>query len=58
MDGENTITNDKPFQLVSILEGEGTLEGMEVKKGDHFIICSDQEEVTYDGKMTVMMTTL
>ena len=31
---------------------------MEVKKGDHFIICSDQKEVTYDGKMTVMMTTL
>ena len=58
MDGENTVTNDKPFQLVSVLEGEGTLEGMDVKMGDHFIICSDQKEVTYDGKMTIMITTL
>ncbi len=30
---------------------------MDVKKGDHFIICSDQKEVTYDGNMTVMITT-
>ena len=58
MDGENTIVNDKPFQMVSIIEGEGTMDGQEVKKGDHFIVCSDQKEVSYDGRMTIMITTL
>lgn len=56
--GENTILNDKPFQMVSILEGEGIMDGQAVKKGDHFIVCSDQNEVVYDGVMTIMITTL
>ena len=47
MTGKNTLTNDKPFQMVSVLEGEGTLDGTPVTKGDHFIVCSDQKEVTY-----------
>ena len=33
-------------------------EGNEVKKGDHFVICSDQKEVTFDGDMEVMIATL
>ncbi len=44
--------------MVSILDGEGTMNGDEVKKGDHFIVCSDQKEVIYDGTMTVMICTL
>ena len=56
--GENTILNDKPFQMVSILEGEGIMDGQAVKKGDHFIVCSDQKEIVYDGVMTIMITTL
>lgn len=58
MTGNNIILNDKPFQMVSVIEGEGTIEGQFVKKGDHFIICSDQKEVYYDGYMTLMVTTL
>ena len=58
MEGENTIENKEPFQMVSILEGEGTMNGEEVKKGDHFIVCSDQQTVIYDGIMTVMICTL
>ncbi len=58
MTGKNTLINDKPFQMVSVLEGEGTIDGETVKKGDHFIVCSDQKEVVYDGNMTVMIATL
>lgn len=58
MTGKNTLVNDKPFQMVSVLEGEGTLDGEPVKKGDHFIVCSDQKEIAYDGRMTVMIATL
>lgn len=41
--------------MVSIIEGTGIFEGNEVKKGDHFVICSDQKEVTFDGDMEVMI---
>lgn len=58
MTGYNKVINDKPFQLVSIIEGQGTVEGKEVKKGDHFVVCSDQKEVDFDGTMTVMICTL
>ena len=58
MEGKNTITNDKPFQLVTIIEGKGTVEGRAVKKGDHFVVCFDQKEVVFDGTMTVMICTL
>ena len=58
MTGYNKVKNDKPFQLVSIIEGKGTVEGKEVKKGDHFVVCSDQKEVDFDGCMTVMICTL
>ncbi|WP_199589037.1 type I phosphomannose isomerase catalytic subunit [Coprobacillus sp. AF33-1AC] len=56
--GKNTIKNDKPFQLVNIIKGQGTVDGKEVRLGDHFVVCSDQTEVVYDGDMTVMICTL
>ena len=58
MTGKNTVANDAPFQMVSVIDGEGTLNGDEVKKGDHFVICSDQKETNFDGNMEVMITTL
>ena len=48
LNGKNVIKNDEPFMMVSITEGTGIFEGNEVKKGDHFVICSDQKEVTFD----------
>lgn len=58
MTGKNTVVNDAPFQMVSVIDGEGTLNGDAVKKGDHFVICSDQKETDFDGNMEVMITTL
>lgn len=58
MTGKNTVANDAPFQMVSVIEGEGSLNGEQVKKGDHFVICSDQKETEFDGNMEVMITTL
>ena len=58
LNGKNVIKNDEPFMMVSIIEGTGIFEGNEVKKGDHFVICSDQKEVTFDGDMEVMISTL
>ena len=47
-----------PFMNMTVTEGNGIVNGQPVKKGDHFIVCSDQENVTYDGVMTFMITTL
>jgi len=54
----NTIINDKPFQMVSVIKGIGCIDGKKVKAGDHCIICSDKREVLFDGKMTVMICTV
>lgn len=56
--GRHVVMNDKPFQLVTVIEGCGTVEGKDVKKGDHFVVCSDQKDVVFDGNMTVMICTL
>lgn len=58
LNGKNTIINDAPFQMVSVTEGNGIMEGTSVKKGDHFVICSDQKETVFDGTMELMITTL
>ena len=57
-EGENIIKNDAPFQMVSVIEGSGMIGDREVKKGDHFVICSDQEETVFNGNMDIMITTL
>lgn len=56
--GANVIKNDKPFQLVSIIDGAGTVAGIPMQKGDNFVVCSDCPEVSYDGTMTLMVCTL
>lgn len=58
MNGKNTVKNCAPFQMVSVIEGEGLIDGLNVKKGDHFLICSDQKETVFDGTMDVMIAAL
>ena len=52
------IKNNGPFQLLTVIEGHGTINGEEAVKGDNFVICSDVDEVVYEGQLEVMMTTL
>lgn len=58
LNGKNTVENCVPFQMVSVIEGEGMIDGQSVKKGDHFLICSDQKKTVFDGTMDVMIATL
>ena len=41
----------QPFVNMSILDGEGYMDGQAVKKGDHFLICSGYGEMKLEGKM-------
>ena len=60
VDGEAAFTQDAPFLLASVLEGEGSLtvgnENYPLKKGDHFILPSDVESYGIDGKIELIIS--
>lgn len=58
INGQGLIKNDQPFAMVTIIEGAGEANGIEFKKGDNFIICSDVKEIEYNGTFVAMVTTL
>lgn len=55
--GNVSFCHNQPFSLVSVIEGQGKVNGMTVQKGDHFIICHDVKVVEYSGNMELMITT-
>ena len=42
------------FVNVSVLSGSGKLDGMEVKKGDHRIICANYGDMVIEGQLELM----
>ncbi len=49
--GEFAFTQEYPFLNVSVIEGCGTINGQEIKKGDHFILPAGFGEVKFAGEM-------
>jgi len=47
-----------PFLAGTVLEGCGTLDGAEVKKGDHFILSAGFGEVKMTGDMSLILSTV
>lgn len=45
---------DQDFVNVSILSGSGKLDDMDVKKGDHRIICAGYGDMTVEGQMELI----
>lgn len=58
LDGEATFEQKYPFLNVSVIEGSGTVNGVEVKKGDHFILPCGFGQVKLEGKMEIMASTV
>lgn len=56
--GRAVIKNDKPFVNVSILSGSGTIDGIAVKKGDHFIIPAGYGDYTLEGEMFLITSSV
>ncbi len=56
--GEYHYQHKAPFSLVSVLDGKGTINHMEISKGDHLIICNDVLNIELDGLLELMVTTL
>ncbi len=56
IDGDAYELCEDTYELVSVVRGEGTANGVPVKVGSHFLAPKDCP-VTIEGNLTVMMTT-
>lgn len=56
--GPLTVPTPHDFTCVSVVEGEGTLNGMPVKKGSHLLALSACEALELDGTMTLVTSHL
>ena len=52
--GEAKLDFDKPFVDVSVLEGEGSIGGLPVKKGTHAIVPAGYGELKLEGNMMLI----
>lgn len=58
VNGEADFEQSYPFLAVSILEGDGIVNGQPVKKGDHFILPNGFGEVMMKGQMSLIASTV
>ena len=54
LDGELEFEQSHPFLNMSVLDGEGTVNGQRIKKSDHFIIPAGFGNVKLEGAMEVI----
>ncbi|MGI5989281.1 MAG: type I phosphomannose isomerase catalytic subunit [Lachnospiraceae bacterium] len=57
LDGQTKQEMDAPFVDVSIVDGEGELNGEKVKKGDHFILTAGFGQQNWSGKLLAIAST-
>jgi len=58
VDGTQKFLNNAPFLIESVVEGEGSIDHIKVKKGDHFIIPNGYSEFTLEGKMSLITSSV
>lgn len=51
------VEQDKPFMCMSVIEGEGLVNGQMIKKGDHFILPAGIGQVHLRGNMQIIVST-
>ncbi len=56
VDGSYSCPINNDFTCVSVLDGEGTLLGNKVQRGDHGILVHDVNDLTLEGKMVVLLS--
>lgn len=56
IEGETSLTQTYSFEIISVIQGEGTLNGSNIKKGDHFILPSGFGEYILDGHMEIILS--
>ena len=58
VDGSMETEQDYPFLILSVVEGEGTINGQALRKGDHFILPSGFGKAQFAGKMELIASTV
>lgn len=54
--GREEFTQKESFTLMSVIEGDGEIDGIPVKKGDHFILPFGYGNYTIDGTITIIQS--
>lgn len=49
---------DKPFLIMSVTSGSGTVDGNAIKKGDHFILPNGYSNPVFEGNMEIIASTV
>ncbi|MCR4744568.1 MAG: mannose-6-phosphate isomerase, class I [Lachnospiraceae bacterium] len=58
INGKANFSEQRPFLLFTVIEGEGEVEGEKIKKGDAFMISAGYEKVDFSGKMKLIVSSL
>ncbi|MCR5107146.1 MAG: mannose-6-phosphate isomerase, class I [Lachnospiraceae bacterium] len=56
IDGSASYEQDKPFKIISVIEGEGDIDGHRIRFGDSLIIPYGYGRYTINGNITVLIT--
>ena len=56
--GEMRFEQSFPFLNISVIDGQGTINGQPIKKGDHMILPYEFGEVNITGKLELMASTV
>lgn len=58
IDGKMNLFQEYPFLIMSVIEGNGFIDGRPVKKGDHFILPNGYGEAELQGKLQLIASTV
>ena len=53
-----TFTQEYPFLIMSVIEGDGLINGQLIKKGDHFILSAGFGQFDLQGNMQIIASTI
>ncbi|MCM1155212.1 MAG: GH1 family beta-glucosidase [Roseburia sp.] len=51
-----SMQQDKPYMIMSVIEGDGLLNGQMIRKGDHFIVPCGYGEMRMQGNMQLILS--
>lgn len=57
VDGTFSMEQDTPFLLLSVIRGEGTIDGRCVKRGDHIILPYQYGKIDFEGNLEMILST-
>lgn len=54
--GEARIAQTHCFMNISVIGGEGSVDGIPIRKGSHFIVPSEYGELEFSGKLSIIIS--